>query len=72
MFASENTFDKQSGLLRSGKRYKRTFESSTLGQDTESTPFSLAASEPEAIPSVGNPLGNPAAPICYPRESVAD
>ena len=59
MFASENTFDEKSGLLQSGKRYKRNFESSTLGQDTKSTPFSLAALEPEAIPSVGNPLVTP-------------
>ena len=66
MFASGNTFEDQSGLLRSGKRYKRTFESSTLGQDTESTPFSPVASEPEEIPIVGNPPGNPVAPICYP------
>ena len=56
MFASGNTFNEKSGLLQSGKRYKRIFESSTLVQDTESTPFSPAASEPKEIPFVGNPL----------------
>ena len=66
MFASESTFDEQSGLLRSGKRYKRNFESYTLGQSTESNPVILAASEPEETPSVGNPSVNPAAKTYYP------
>ena len=38
MFGSESNFDKQSGLLRSGKRYKRNLESYTLGQNIEYTP----------------------------------
>ena len=67
MFASENTFDEKSGLLQSGKRYKRTFESSTLGQDTESTPFSPAASEPEETPSVGNPPVTPQRRFAIPE-----
>ena len=59
MVASENTFDEQSGLLRSGKRYKQNFESYTLGQNTESNPVSPAASEPEETPYVGNPPVTP-------------
>ena len=59
MFASERTFDEQSGLLWSGKRYKRNFESYTLGQNTKSNPVSPAASELEETPSVGNPLVTP-------------
>ena len=38
MFASESDFDEQSGLLWSGKRYKRNLESYTLGQNTEYMP----------------------------------
>ena len=38
MFGSESNFDEQSGLLRSGKRYKRNLESYSLGQNTEHTP----------------------------------
>ena len=56
MFASESTFNEQIGLLRSGKRYKRNFESYTLGQSTESNPISPTALEPEETPSIGNPL----------------
>ena len=59
MFASESTFNEQSGLLRSGKRYKRNFESYTLGQNTESNPVSPAASEPEETLSIGNPPVTP-------------
>ena len=59
MFASESDFDDQSGLLRSGKRYKRNFESYTLGQNTDSNPVSPTASEPEENPSVGNPPVTP-------------
>ena len=59
MFASENTFDEQSGLLGSGKRYKRNFESYSLSQDIDSTPVSPAASEPKETPSVGNPPVTP-------------
>ena len=42
---------------------RRNFESSTLGPDTKSTPFSPAASEPEETPSIGNP---PVTPQCKP------
>ena len=59
MFASESTFDEQNGLLRSGKRYKRNFESYTLGQNTNPNPVSPAASEPEETPSIGNPPVTP-------------
>ena len=59
MFASENIFDEQSGLLQSGKRYKKNFESYTLGQNTESNPIIPTASEPEETPSVGNPSVTP-------------
>ena len=59
MFASENTFDKQSGLLRSGKRYKRDFGSYSQGQHTEYSPVNPADSEPEETPSVGNPPVTP-------------
>ena len=59
MFASESTFDEQSGLLRSGKKYKRNFESYTLGQNTESNPVSPAASKLEETPSIGNPQVTP-------------
>ena len=59
MFASENTFDEQSGLLRSGKKYKRDFGSYSLGQHIEYSPVSPADSEPEEAPSVGNPPVTP-------------
>ena len=59
MFASESTFDELSVLLRSGKRYKRNFESYTLGQNIERNPVSPVASEPEENPSIGNPPVTP-------------
>ena len=59
MFASDNTFDEQSGLLRSGKRYKRDFDSYSLGQDTESSPVNSEESGSEEIPSLGNPPVTP-------------
>ena len=59
MFASENTFDEQSGLLRSGKRYKRDFGSYSQGQHTEYSPKNPVASEPEETPSIGNPPVTP-------------
>ena len=55
MFESESDFDEQSGLLRSGKRYKRTFGSFTLGQNTNYTPLSPEESESEETPFVRNP-----------------
>ena len=55
MFGSESNFDEQSGLLRSGKRYKRNLESYTLGQNTEYTPLSLDDSDSEETPSIRNP-----------------
>ena len=59
MFASDNTFDEQSGLLRSGKRYKRDFDSYSLGQATESSPVNSEESGSEEIPSLGNPPVTP-------------
>ena len=47
MFGSESDFDEKSGLLRSGKRYKRTLGSYTLGQNTDYTSLSLEESESE-------------------------
>ena len=61
MFGSESDFDEQSGLLRSGKRYKRNLESYTLGQNTEYTPEDP---ESEETPFVRNP------PITPQRRSV--
>ena len=55
MFWSESEFDEQSGLLRSGKRYKRNLESYTLGQNTEYTPLSPEVPEFEETPFVRNP-----------------
>ena len=59
MFASDNTFDEKSGLLRSGKRYKRDFDSYSLGQATESSPVNTEESGSEEIPSLGNPPVTP-------------
>ena len=59
MFASENTFDEQSGLLRSRKRYKRDFRSYSQGQHTDYSLVNPADSEPEETPSVGNPPVTP-------------
>ena len=55
MVASENTFDEQSALLRSVKRYKRDFGSYSQGQHTEYSPVNPIDSEPEETPFVGNP-----------------
>ena len=59
MFACDNTFAEQSGLLRSGKRYKRDFDSYSLGQATVSSPVN-----PEESDSEGNP------PVTPQRSSV--
>ena len=59
MVASDNTFDEKSGLLRSGKRYKRYFGSYFEGQHTEYSPVNPADSEPEETPSIGNPPVTP-------------
>ena len=59
MFASDNTFDEQSGLLRSGKRYKRDFDSYPLGQATVYSPVNLVESDSEETPLVGNPPVTP-------------
>ena len=55
MFGSESDLDEQSGLLRNGKRYKRTLESYTLGQNTDYTPLSPEEYEYEETPFVRNP-----------------
>ena len=47
MFASDTTFDEQSGLLQNEKRYKRDFDPSSLGQDTASTPVNPEESDSE-------------------------
>ena len=59
MFASDNTFDEQSGLLRSGKRYKRDFDSYSLGQATASSPVNPEESDAKENSSVGNPPVTP-------------
>ena len=59
MFGSESDFDEQSGLLRNGKRYKRTLGSYTLGQNTDYTPLSPDDSDSEETPSVRNPPVTP-------------
>ena len=64
MFGSESNFDKQSGLLQSGKRYKRNIGSFTLGQNIDYTPLSLEESESEETPFVRN------SPITPQRRSV--
>ena len=55
MFASESDFDEKSGLLRSGKRYKRNLESYTLGQNTGYSPLIPKDPESEETPFVRNP-----------------
>ena len=55
MFASDTPFDEQSGLLRSGKRYKRDFDSYSLGQATVFSSVNPKESDSEENPSVGNP-----------------
>ena len=64
MFGSESNFDEQSGLLCSGKRYKRNLESYTLDQNTEYTPLSPKDPESKENPYVRNP------PITLQRRSV--
>ena len=55
MFGSESDFNKQSGLLRNGKRYKGTPGSYILGQNTDYTSLSPKDYESEETPFVGNP-----------------
>ena len=64
MFESKSDFDEQSGLLRNGKRYKRTLGSYTLGQNTDYTSLSPEESESEETPFVRNP------PITPQRRSI--
>ena len=64
MFVSDNTFNEQSGLLRSGTRYKIDFDSFSLGQATTSSPVNPEESDSEENPSVGNP------PVTPQRRSV--
>ena len=59
MFASDTPFDEQSGLLRNGKRYKRDFDPSSLGQVNVSTPVNIEDSDSEDDPSIGNPPVTP-------------
>ena len=55
MFGSQSDFDEQSGLLRSGKRYKRNLGSYTLGKNIYYTPLSSEESDSEETPFVRNP-----------------
>ena len=64
MFGSESDFDDQSGLLRSGKRYKINFGSYILGQKTEHTPLSPEEPESQETSFVRNP------PITPQRRSI--
>ena len=64
MFGSESDFDEQSGLLRNGKRYKRTLRSYILGQNTDYNSLIPEDSESEETPFVGNP------PITSQRISI--
>ena len=52
MFGSGSDFEEQSGLLRSGKRYKINLESYTQGQNTE---YTLEDLESEETSFVRNP-----------------
>ena len=58
MFGSESNFE-QSGLLRSGKRYKRNLESYTLGQNTKYMSLSPKDQESEETIFVRNPPRTP-------------
>ena len=64
MFGSESDFDEQSGLLRSGKRYKRNFGSYTLGQNTEED------SKSEETSSVRNPPTTPQRRSVIPEKQL--
>ena len=55
MFGSESACDEQSGLLRSGKRYKRDLGSNTLSQNNVDTSLSPEDSNSEKTPFVRNP-----------------
>ena len=55
MFETESDFDEQSGLLRNGKRYKRTFGSHTLGQNIDYTSLSPEESESKETLFFRNP-----------------
>ena len=50
MFGSESDFDEQSGLLRNGKRYKRTLGSYILRQNIDYTSLSPEEYESEETP----------------------
>ena len=67
MFGSESDFDEKSGLLRSGKRYKRNLGSYTLGQNIEHTPLSPDDSDSEETPSIRNPPVNPQRRLVTPE-----
>ena len=59
MVANDSTLTEQSGLLRSGKRYKRYFGSYSQGQHTKYSPVNPIESEPKETPYVGNPPVTP-------------
>ena len=68
MFASDNTFDEQSGLLRSGKRYKRDFGSYSQGRHTEYPPENPTDSAPKEFPSVDHPSLTPHRRPIFPEK----
>ena len=55
MFGSGSDCDEQSGLLFSGKRYKRDIGSDTLGQNNIDTSLSPEESNSKQTPFVINP-----------------
>ena len=59
MFESESDFDEQSGLLRSGKRYKRDLGSYTLGKNTDYNLLSPEDSDSKETNFVRNPPTTP-------------
>ena len=69
MFGSESDFDEKSGLLRSGKRYKRNFGSYTLGQNTRDIPLSLEDYKSEETSYVRNPPTTPQRRSVTPENS---
>ena len=56
MFGRESDLEEESGLLRNGKRYKRSPRSYILGQNPDYTSLSQEDSESEETPFIGNPL----------------
>jgi len=64
MFGRKSDYDEQSGILRSGKQYKRSFGAYSLGQDSGYSSLSQEESESEETPLFSNP------PITPQRQTV--